>query len=320
VIYGAGAVGGVIGARLHEAGREVILIARGAHLAAIEAQGLRFESPGTRVVLRIPAFGHPSEVEFRPDDVIILAMKTQHTAAALDALVSVAPATVSIACAQNGVENERLALRRFLNVYGIMVILPAGHIEPGTVVASSAPTSGVLDCGRYPSGADAQAESIAADLAAAGFSARAVPDVMRWKYGKLLSNLGNAIEALCAGSDSRELRRLAVQEALACYKAADIVWADEREMSERRADHIRLSPDGAARRLGGSSWQSLARGAGSIEADYLNGEVTLLGRLHGVATPVNETLQRLANQAAARGLTPGHLTPDEVIQTAKALA
>ena len=52
-------------------------------------------------------------------------------------------------------------------------------------------------------------------------------------------------------------------------------------------------------RGGGSSWQSLVRGTGSIEADYLNGEMCLLGRLHGVPTPVNELLQRRANAAAA---------------------
>ena len=50
---------------------------------------------------------------------------------------------------------------------------------------------------------------------------------------------------------------------------------------------------------GGSSWQSLVRGTGSIEADHLNGEIVLLGRLHGVPTPVNAVLQRRARQAAA---------------------
>ena len=49
---------------------------------------------------------------------------------------------------------------------------------------------------------------------------------------------------------------------------------------------------------GSSSWQSLARGTGSIEADYLNGEITLLGRLHGVPTPVNAMLQDVANDMA----------------------
>ncbi len=66
-------------------------------------------------------------------------------------------------------------------------------------------------------------------------------------------------------------------------------------------------------RGGGSSWQSLTRGTGSIEADYLNGEIVLLGRELGVPTPVNEVLQRLANQAARERRAPGSATPDEVL-------
>jgi 2-dehydropantoate 2-reductase len=44
-----------------------------------------------------------------------------------------------------------------------------------------------------------------------------------------------------------------------------------------------------------------------VETDYLNGEVVLLGRLHGVPTPANELLQRLANEAAREGRRPGSL-------------
>jgi 2-dehydropantoate 2-reductase len=66
-------------------------------------------------------------------------------------------------------------------------------------------------------------------------------------------------------------------------------------------------------RGGGSSWQSLVRGTGSVEADYLNGEICLLGRLHGVVTPVNALLQRRANAAAAAGLAPGSTTEDELL-------
>ena len=62
-----------------------------------------------------------------------------------------------------------------------------------------------------------------------------------------------------------------------------------------------MKPIEGVRREGGSSWQSLARGPGSIEADYLNGEIVLLGRLHGVPTPANELFQRLAGQVGGRG-------------------
>jgi 2-dehydropantoate 2-reductase len=52
---------------------------------------------------------------------------------------------------------------------------------------------------------------------------------------------------------------------------------------------------------------------GSIETDYLNGEIVLLGRLTGVPTPVNALLCRLANQLAQSGSRPGYMSPEEVL-------
>ena len=74
---------------------------------------------------------------------------------------------------------------------------PATHLEPGTVEAQGAPLSGMLPIGRYPSGTDAMATQIGADLARSRFLVPVSADVMRWKYGKLLGNLNNAIEAVC---------------------------------------------------------------------------------------------------------------------------
>ena len=62
-------------------------------------------------------------------------------------------------CLQNGVANESAALRRFANVYGICVMLPASHLEPGLVVAHSAPVPGILDVGRFPDGVDDTADA-----------------------------------------------------------------------------------------------------------------------------------------------------------------
>ena len=52
------------------------------------------------------------------------------------------------------VENERAALRFFPNVYGVCVMCPAVHLEPGVVQAYSTPVPGILHLGRFPSGAD----------------------------------------------------------------------------------------------------------------------------------------------------------------------
>ena len=314
IVYGAGAVGGVVGGRLHEHGHDTVLIARGAHLDAIRKNGLRLDWPDGSTTLPVPAVGHPSELDLGDGDVILLAMKGQDTAGAVDALLPIAPESLPVVCLQNGVANERDVLRRFPIVYGVAVMLPATHLEPGVVQASSAPKTGLLDIGRWPSGCDGTAEAIAAALASSTFQSVPRPDIARWKYRKLLMNLGNACEAAIgeAARTSDVLRR-ARDEGVACLEAAGIDVASEEEDRERRGDHLRLRRVGGERRGGGSSWQSLARGTGTIEADYLNGEIVLLGRLHGVATPVNAMLQRLAGELARSGAPPGSLTEDDLL-------
>jgi len=308
IIFGAGAVGGVIGARLFESGRDVVLIARGPHLDAVRARGLTLETPLGSKTFRIAAVGHPSEISFTPDDVVLLTMKTQHTEAALDDLRVSAGDTIPVVCAQNGVENERIAARRFSRVYSMMVWLPATYLEPGIVQASAAPINGVLDTGRYPSGVDALIEQVAAGIDASGIASNAVPDVMRWKYAKLLSNLGNAVQAACDPSDdARPLYTRVREEALACYRAAGIEHASGEEQAARRTAMSPAAPIAGSRRGGGSTWQSLARGAGSVETDYLNGEIALLGHLHGIPTPTNEALQRIAARMARDGTPPGSM-------------
>jgi 2-dehydropantoate 2-reductase len=234
-------------------------------------------------------------------------MKSQHTAAALADLRAVAPREVPVACAQNGVANERMALRLFPNVHAIAVQCPTAYLEPGVVQAYAAPTTGILDVGRYPHGSDEVAAALALAFRAAGFDAEVKPDIMRWKYAKLLDNLGNAVEIVCGPPARRgPIARLAREEGVACLRAAGIDFAESRDPA--RGEAIRPRPVAGRERPGGSTWQSLARGAGSVETDYLNGEVVLLGRRHDVPTPVNELLQRLANEAV-RGLRgPGLLS------------
>jgi 2-dehydropantoate 2-reductase len=314
VVYGAGAIGGVIGGRLFMQRQDVVLIARGEHRRAIASSGLRLESPEGAETLAIPVVDHPSELDLDRDDVLLLAMKSQDTSDALAQLAPCARAELAVVCAQNGVDNERQALRLFRNVYGVSVILPANHLEPGVVQANSAPVPGLLDVGRYPIGVDETARSLAAAFSATGFDSRVVDDVMRWKYAKLLTNLGNAIEAVCEPSPrEHELEKLAREEGERCLRAAGIDFASVEDDRARRGDLLRLTPVAGQLRGGGSSWQSLARGAGAIEADYLNGEIVLLGRLHGVRTPVNETLRQLANELAQEGRPPGTVPVDEVL-------
>ena len=313
IIYGAGAVGGSIGARLFVSGREVVLIARGPHLEAIRRDGLRVRTPDGESTTRVPAAGHPSEIEWSADNVVLLTVKSQHTATALDDLATAA-GDVPVVCAQNGVANERMALRRFSRVYAMMVMLPATHVAPGEVTMDATPVGGLLDIGCYPRGSDALAEKIAGDLTEAGLDARVDPDVMRLKYGKLIENLANVVQALCGlEATAGELVRAVRAEGVAVLTAAGIDSATESEMDQRRAESkIALRPiEGQGR--GGSTWQSLARRAGSVETDYLNGEIALLGALYEVPTPYNRLLQRLAAQAAREGRAPGSYTVEQLM-------
>jgi 2-dehydropantoate 2-reductase len=336
IIIGAGAVGGTIGGHLFQGGHDVVLVARGAHLDAIRAHGLTLATPDGTSTLDIPAVAGPDELQLREGDVLILATKTQDAEVLYNewawqpvrggAVAGTAAGSLPVVCAQNGVASERLALRRFRQVYGMCLWLPATHLEPGTVESQGTPLAGLLQVGCYPRGTDGIVREISDDLAKSRFLAPVAGEVMRWKYGKLLSNLANAIEALCGreaardgqAQDARELLRRTRAEGVAALDAAGIDYASDEENAAVRGDHVQIKPVNGSSRAGGSSWQSLSRGTGTIEADFLNGEIVLLGREHGVPTPVNETLQKLANQAAGDRRPPGGITPTEILAQASA--
>jgi 2-dehydropantoate 2-reductase len=315
IIYGAGGVGGIIGGKLFLNGSDVVLIGRGAHLAAIQRDGLKLQhpNPDATETLPIKAVAHPSEIDFRPDDVVLLTMKSQDTVAALDDLRLAAGDGIPVICAQNGVENEREALRRFRNVYGMLVIMPANYTDPGIVDTTSWPVTGVLDLGRYPEGADALAEAVAPELAAAGFNAAAVPDIMRFKYTKLHQNMINALQAILPpNADAPDVTEKLRAECEAAFAAAGIEWAPTREMMARLRGGAAPAGIGSSGWRGGSMWQSIARGVGNSEVDYINGEVVMLGRLHGVPTPANEVTQLFVDRLARTRQAPGSIDIEEL--------
>jgi 2-dehydropantoate 2-reductase len=314
VVVGAGGVGGTIGGRLFQAGHDVVLVARGAHAEALRRDGLRLRDPDSDARLAIPTVTDPSGVDWDPGaDVAVLATKVQQAEAALTALAAAAPPDTPVVCATNGLEAERLALRRFARVLAMAVLLPAEHLVPGEVTAYSSPVTGVLDVGRYPTGVDEVAEAVSADLAGATFASRADSAVLERKRTKLRRNLANVLDAACGPADTADLWAAARDVALACYQAAGVDHVALDDDAARRAESgMRLRPVDGGRRQGGSTWQSLARGTGDTEADFLNGEIVLLGRLHGVATPVNAVLQQVARELATAGRPPGSLTPDDL--------
>lgn len=314
IVVGAGAVGGSIGACLLASGVDVTLIARGAHLAAINSNGLRLETPEGSQTYRINAVGEPRQAAISEGDAVLLAVKSQDTAAALASLEGAIPHSTPIVCLQNGVENERVALRRFPNVYGGMVIVPATYLSPGTVSVGAAPTFGICDVGRFPGGVDATATALTDALNASRWSSHAVVDIMRWKYAKLLDNLSNALQVVI-GLEHRdsEIGRIARAEGVAVLQAAGIDAVSTPEMRERRAASLTNRPIGGQDRVGASTWQSVTRGAGSVETDFLNGEISMLGRLTGIPTPANELLQEFSADVISGRKEPGSISESEFV-------
>lgn len=313
VVYGVGAIGGTVAAALTLAGADVVGIARGAQLEAIRDRGLLLRTPERESIARFRCVAAPAEIDWHDDDVVFLAMKSQHTWSALEALRDAGLDRQPVLCVQNAVANERMALRFFPNVYGVTVMMPADYVVPGEVNAFSLPRHGIFEIGRYPHGTDDTTIAIGAALEMANIAAFPTADVMAGKYGKLLLNLGNVVEAALGHDAARSgFEARLREEAEAVYRAAGIVWRKVGGEDPRRRDLMVLHEIAGVTRTGGSSTQSLRRGTGSIETDFLNGEIVLLGRLHGVPTPLNAWFCTLAHRMVAEARPPGSFTPAEL--------
>ncbi|MFY0633479.1 MAG: ketopantoate reductase family protein [Vannielia sp.] len=312
IVHGVGAIGGVVAAALSLSGQEVIGIARGGMLDAIRAKGLLLDSERGHEVARFPCVGHPNEIEFREDDAVLLCVKGQDTAGALADLRAAGLTRQPVFCCQNGVANEPLALRFFPNVHAVTVMMPASYLEPGEVAIHCQPSFGIFDLGRYPSGHDEADLAMAAALERANIPTLVRDDAMAPKYGKLLLNLGNITGALLPhGADCKPFDDPLREEGKAVLTAAGIGWTDVGD-TERRRIHMKDREEAAQGRSGNSTVQSLARGTGSVETDYLNGEIVALARTCGVEAPLNERIQALSVELMAQGGQPESLTEEQL--------
>ncbi len=303
VVIGAGAIGALLTAQLRLAGIPVLLVARGEALESVRTRGVRVARPAGVDSVDVPVVGAPAEAALTPDDVLVLAVKAQHAAAALAdwAWQPVAGggvgADLPVITFQNGLVTEPEALRLFRRVIGATIAVAAVHLRPGEVASPAWPEIGLAWIGGYPDVVDADQGAYARDLRAAGYTTWSRTDIRAVKAWKLLGNLGNALDLYTGSAEERvAARTLLVREAQAVYDAAGI-RAAEIDFAGLRLSNGAV-PGYPAGRM--STWQSFARGASS-EVDHLNGEVVLLGRLHGVPTPVNELVQRTLGAHAARG-------------------
>ncbi|GAA3513116.1 2-dehydropantoate 2-reductase N-terminal domain-containing protein [Aeromicrobium panaciterrae] len=320
VIIGAGALGATLAAQLHESSVPYVLVARERQVGLVRQQGLTYVRPSGEVTLPIEITTADDLGDLQPDDVLVFTPKTQD----LDGTLATwawhpvagggVGADLPAITVQNGLEAERQALRRFATVLSASFNLPARYVEPGVVEVRSAPLTGVVTIGRFPSGASAVAEQAAADWGRSGYAVEATDDIQRWKAAKLLFNVHNAVDVFSGDAETvAELNEGLVTEARAALLAAGYSIAEKSEHTiDTSGFVVHDHPEGRAG--GKSTWQSFARAdASGHEVDFLNGEVVLLGRLHGVPTPLNEAVQRILGQSFASGEAPGAHDAREVL-------
>ena len=320
IIYGAGAIGSILGGHLCRSGADVVLVGSQAHVRAIRRRGLTLRLPEETLSIAIPAVTRAVQLApFRPGDVVLLCAKTHQTLRCLSQLrAACAPPTLPVFCCQNSFLNEPQATLFFDRVYGVAVMVDGIFLEPGEAVHPTGRRHGHLELGRYPRGLDPLARRVARDLQQAGFSVRPTADVMRSKRAKFVLNMANAVIAITNDPDRmapvvtilrREAERVLRASGLSCEP-----FAAFRRRASQASGELRLPPDASAAGLiADSTWQSLYRRKGSVETPFFNGVIVHLGRALGISTPANAIVAEVVGMMARRKQQPGRYTVAQVL-------
>lgn len=320
IIYGAGAIGSILGGHLRRSGADVVLVGQGAHVQAIRRRGLTLRLPEETLSIRIPAVTRASQLApFRSGDVVLLCAKSHQTLRCLSQLRTAgAPSTLPVFCCQNSFLNEPQATLFFDRVYGVAVMVDGIFLEPGEAVHPTGRRHGHLEIGRYPRGLDPLARRVAKELRLAGFSVRPTADVMRSKRAKFVLNMANAVIAITNDPDRmasvvtilrREAERVLRASGLSCEP-----FAAFRRRASQASGELRLPPDASAAGLiADSTWQSLSRRKGSVETPFFNGVIVHLGRALGIPTPANAAVAEMVETMAKRQQQPGRYTVAQVM-------
>ena len=325
IIYGAGAVGSVLGGYMTLSGSDVVLIGRPQHVASINSKGLLLKDRDGDHTIHVKAVESLRGLSLGKHDLILLSTKSQDTAGIIAELSERAFAELPIFCFQNGVRNEEIAARFFTHVYGVLVNIGGRFLAPGEVVhyASRAVTMGC-----YPQGLDERLQAVSQALTAAGCAVTLSPQVMAVKWSKLIINLCNAFYALTGLSipeahrlkDSRSYMADIMQEGLRVLDAAGIDYeaVPGKGSLQGQIDRLRDSeplqpwPEDPDYDYYPSTWQDLQLQRGTTETAFLNGEIIALGKRVAVPTPVNELLTSLVEKMAANKELPGKYTVTEL--------
>jgi 2-dehydropantoate 2-reductase len=310
-VVGAGAIGGLLAAKLQQAGEQVSVIARGPHLAAIKANGLKLiEENGSEVVARVAATDKIAEAG--PQDLVILGMKAHQVAAVVHDLKHLYTADTMVLTAQNGIP-----WWYFFKHGGPYEGRQLDSVDPGGTVAANLPIERVLASVVYPAAEiiepgvikhiegnrfslseidDAETPRIklvSETLKKAGFKAPVVSDVRAELWTKLWGNLSfnpvsalthATLEDLCRYPLTRALVADMMREAQAVGEALGIRFRIPIE--KRIAGGEAVGPHKT------SMLQDIEAGR-PVEADALIGSVIELGRIVNVPTPHLDTAYAL---------------------------
>lgn len=288
VIIGAGGVGGYFGARLIASGEDVTFVARGAHLAAIQAAGLRLESPKGNLHLR--------DVQATDDltaageaDIVLLTVKMYDLESAARTLHPLIGRSTVVVTLQNGVEAVDIVAPHVgrEHVAGGVAYVAAVIAEPGLIRHTSldALIFGELD-GRMSE----RLLALEAACRRAGFNARASDhiDVDLWsKFSRLSVFSGmTAVTRSPIGVLRSDPDLLAMLQA-ACEETALVARARGIELPESIMREIMQMVEDLPYRAKSSMLEDLERGR-RLELPWLSGAVVRLGRESGVRTPIHD--------------------------------
>ena len=303
VVMGAGAVGGYYGSLLARAGNEVTLVARGEHLAAIQANGLRVESvkSGTFAV-RCLVTNDAAQVG--QVDLVLLSTRTHNNSETFAAMRPLVGPDTRILTLQNGVESAA----DLAAVYGWVSVLPgvtwilARIKEPGLVMEMGAPVGGdrIIYFGEHDGKETASAKQIWQTLKDAGIDARLSPSVFSEIWEKFLFNCGIGPFLRLAGAPSGEVFIRKDMMALAEGMAKEMVNVAQakgirvgsnlvEETSSRLKEMGQEMPDFESR-------------PGAVHRGEVVPTATIsrLGREVGVPTPINDVISAVLGLAQER--------------------
>lgn len=308
-VVGAGGLGGYFGGRLAMAGEDVRFLARGAHLEALRAHGLRVTSTLGDFALD-PAATHATDDarEIGPVDVVLFTVKsydTESAAALLPPLIGPGTQVVSL---QNGIDNEdRLAARIGReHVAGGVAYIFAGIAQPGLISHTGGPARiqfGALD-GRRPAGLQALLDA----CRRAGIVAELTDDIRAalWtKYVFICAQAGitsatrQPIDVIRGVPRTWDLFRQVLAEGAAVARAEGVALPDD--LVERHLAFAASLEPGTYSSL----YADMVAGR-RMELEALLGELVRRAEAAGVSAPASSALYAiLLPEALARGGAPG---------------